>query len=205
MNAEYAKNCAPELLETFDSELFDSDDSSRDSNYEGDSDADIEENGGDDREEIVSGEDRDVHVEEPQSKEKTEKRSNLEVKKKSNIRRRAFIKNKIISAKTLGPACKKYLGSHLNLSKMYHLYRSECDANDIDEDAIAKEWIYAEIFNTEFNLSFKPPDNNTCDSYLVQLRDVQSVLEKIFVGDLKKIHTKEKLTKRTLWEIKLKV
>ncbi|KAK5642497.1 hypothetical protein RI129_008664 [Pyrocoelia pectoralis] len=72
---------------------------------------------------------------------------------------------------------RKYLGTHLNLSKMYNLYKSECEENNLSENVIAKEWLYCEIFNTEFNLSFKPPDNDTCDKcdfFLVSLRDSQT-------------------------------
>ncbi|KAK4880968.1 hypothetical protein RN001_004287 [Aquatica leii] len=72
---------------------------------------------------------------------------------------------------------RKYLGTHLNLSKTYNLYKSECEENNLSENIIAKEWLYCEIFNTEFNLSFKPPDNDTCDKcdfFLVSLRDSQT-------------------------------
>lgn len=76
---------------------------------------------------------------------------------------------------------RKYLGTHLNLSKMYSLYRCECEANNLPENVIAKEWLYSEIFNTEFNFSFKPPDNDTCDTcdaFLIRLRDAQNIAEK---------------------------
>lgn len=45
---------------------------------------------------------------------------------------------------------RKYLGSRLNLSKMYNLYRSQYDTKNLLESAIAKEWLYADIFNSEY-------------------------------------------------------
>nr|CAI5822919.1 unnamed protein product [Callosobruchus analis] len=58
---------------------------------------------------------------------------------------------------------KKYLGNHLNISRMYRLYLEECQENGFESENIAKEWLYAEIFNYEYNYSFKSPDNDTCD------------------------------------------
>ena len=58
---------------------------------------------------------------------------------------------------------KKYLGNDLNISRMYELYRSECMENNTPDENIAKSWLYSEIFNTEFNLCFKLPYNDTCD------------------------------------------
>ena len=53
---------------------------------------------------------------------------------------------------------KKYLGSHLNIAKMYRMYKTECEENNLEEAHIVKEWLYADIFNTEFNIFFKYPD-----------------------------------------------
>lgn len=50
---------------------------------------------------------------------------------------------------------RKYLGSHLNLSRLYNMYRSECEDKDLSPDQIAKDWLYNDIFNSEFNISFK--------------------------------------------------
>lgn len=64
---------------------------------------------------------------------------------------------------------------------MYNLNRSQCDAKDLEETAIAKEWLYADIFNSEYNLSFKPPDNDTCDtcdSFLIKICDAENAAEK---------------------------
>nr|CAH7738552.1 unnamed protein product [Callosobruchus chinensis] len=40
---------------------------------------------------------------------------------------------------------------------------TECMESNVPEENIAKRWLYADIFNTEFNLSFKLPYNDTCD------------------------------------------
>lgn len=69
---------------------------------------------------------------------------------------------------------KKYLGSHLNISKMYELFFEECKENQIPEEEIPKKWLYADIFNTEFNLSFKEPNNDTCDAcdeFIIKLKE----------------------------------
>nr|CAH7724970.1 unnamed protein product [Callosobruchus chinensis] len=58
---------------------------------------------------------------------------------------------------------KKYLGSHLNISRMYNLYFEECQEKGVPQGMISKEWLYSEIFNYEFNYSFKSPDTDTCD------------------------------------------
>jgi hypothetical protein len=58
---------------------------------------------------------------------------------------------------------KKYLGPELTIAKMYTLYTEYCLENNIDKKLVAKPWLYSDIFNKEFNLSFKPPDNDTCD------------------------------------------
>lgn len=57
--------------------------------------------------------------------------------------------------------CKKYLGNHLNISKMYDLYVEECEEKQVTP---GKKWLFRKIFNEEFNLSFKFPDNDTCDT-----------------------------------------
>ena len=64
---------------------------------------------------------------------------------------------------------------------MYRMYKTECEENNVEEAHIVKEWLYADIFNTEFNLSFKYPDNDTCDqcdSFLIQQRETQNLAEK---------------------------
>lgn len=55
---------------------------------------------------------------------------------------------------------RKYLGNHLNISKMYLLYVDECEKEKIKPD---KKWIYSKVFNEDFNLSFHLSDNDTSD------------------------------------------
>lgn len=59
---------------------------------------------------------------------------------------------------------KKYLGNHLNIAKMYRLYKEQCQESKVPPESIAKEWLYGEIFNYEYNYGFKNPDNDTCDT-----------------------------------------
>nr|CAI5860788.1 unnamed protein product [Callosobruchus analis] len=50
-------------------------------------------------------------------------------------------------------------------------------ANGTDQVDIPKQWLYSEIFNTEFNLSFKEPNNDTCDQcdeYTINLKETVS-------------------------------
>lgn len=73
---------------------------------------------------------------------------------------------------------KKYLGNHLNISRMYRLYLEECKENGFGSESIAKEWLYSEIFNYEYNYSFKSPDNDTCDlcdQLQLQIRESESL------------------------------
>ncbi|XP_046685006.1 uncharacterized protein LOC124370749 [Homalodisca vitripennis] len=55
---------------------------------------------------------------------------------------------------------KKYLGNDLNISIMYTMYENECKEKNIKPE---KKWLFSEIFNREYNLSFHLPDNDTCD------------------------------------------
>ncbi|XP_030752349.1 uncharacterized protein LOC115889030 [Sitophilus oryzae] len=73
---------------------------------------------------------------------------------------------------------KKYLGNHLNISRMYGLYLEECTERGFGPESIAKEWLYSEIFNYEYNYSFKSPDNDTCDlcdQLQLQIREAESL------------------------------
>lgn len=56
---------------------------------------------------------------------------------------------------------------------MYKLYREQRQLENIRPEDIPKQWI-SQIFNTEFNLAFPPPANDTCDEFAVNLR--QAVL-----------------------------
>lgn len=69
---------------------------------------------------------------------------------------------------------RKYLECDLNVTKMYQLYYDEAVAANILPEHIGKLWLYRDIFNTEFNLSFKKPSNDTCDacdSFTIKLKD----------------------------------
>lgn len=68
---------------------------------------------------------------------------------------------------------REYLGAHINIKLMYKLYVEECIKDNVDEKMIAKIWTYRNIFNTNFNLGFKPPENDTCDDcdrFVIQIR-----------------------------------
>ena len=54
---------------------------------------------------------------------------------------------------------KEYLSPSLNMSKMYELYEMNCKDQGIKPVCIS---VYGGIFNKEFNLSFKPPNKDTC-------------------------------------------
>ena len=46
---------------------------------------------------------------------------------------------------------KKFLSPHLNVKKMYRLYKEKCEE---DDTRAASEWVYRRVFNESFNLSF---------------------------------------------------
>lgn len=56
---------------------------------------------------------------------------------------------------------RKFLGPDLNISTMYKQYKNWM--NEREPNLVAKEWLYRNIFNTKFNLSFKLPSVDTCD------------------------------------------
>lgn len=58
---------------------------------------------------------------------------------------------------------KEYLSPHLNIMKMYREYRLECEFRKVP---VLSEHIFREVFNKQFNLSFKRPKVDTfklCD------------------------------------------
>lgn len=70
------------------------------------------------------------------------------------------------------------MGNHLNISRMYRLYLEECKESGFGSESIAKEWLYSEIFNYEYNYSFKSPDNDACDlcdQLQLQIREAESL------------------------------
>ena len=77
---------------------------------------------------------------------------------------------------------KKYLGPELKIEKMYSLYLEWCTKNDEASENVAKNWLYREIFNTKFKLSFKPPQSDThdvCDEYRVKLKSLPQQSEAV--------------------------
>ena len=57
------------------------------------------------------------------------------------------------------PPNRKYLSSHLNISKMYTLYKEFCQERQVEP---VKESYYRYLFNTHFNLCFHKPHTDTC-------------------------------------------
>ena len=54
---------------------------------------------------------------------------------------------------------RQYLDQALNLKIMYQLY-----INDVqDQDMLVSEYMYRQIFNNQFNLSFSKPKKDQCD------------------------------------------
>lgn len=89
---------------------------------------------------------------------------------------------------------RKYLGTHLSIEKMYELYLEFCKLNSIPEEHIAKNWVYRDVFNKRFNLSFKPPEVDTCDtcdSFKAKLKGNLSQLEREAIQDEHKKHIDE--------------
>ncbi|XP_077278819.1 uncharacterized protein LOC143906548 [Temnothorax americanus] len=54
---------------------------------------------------------------------------------------------------------KKYLNSNLNLAIMYRMYKDDCEVTNAD---FVSEHMFRDIFNYEFNLSFKKRHTDTC-------------------------------------------
>lgn len=83
-----------------------------------------------------------------------------------------------------------YLGSHLNIDKLYSLYLEFCTEEGIPKENMAKAWLYRHIFNTEFNLGFNPPANDTCDhcdTYVTKYKNATDETEK---NNIKALHNK---------------
>lgn len=79
---------------------------------------------------------------------------------------------------------KRYLDSNLNISRMYNMYKEDMLDQGTPEDDIPKLWLYTDIFNTEFNYSFKVPANDTCDEcdrYLLKLKDCATIQERLSI------------------------
>lgn len=57
---------------------------------------------------------------------------------------------------------------------MYSLYLEKCKSEKFDPKLIAKEWLYFNVFNFEYNLSFKQPANDTCDEFIVNIKNTEN-------------------------------
>lgn len=55
---------------------------------------------------------------------------------------------------------KKYLNPNLNISKMYRLYVAYCKFKK--RKNFLSMWVFRKVFNTKFNLAFKPKKSDTC-------------------------------------------
>lgn len=56
---------------------------------------------------------------------------------------------------------------------MYDLYLEFCMGKNLKVELIAKKWKYFDVFDTQFKLSFKLPEVdtcNTCDSFQAQFK-----------------------------------
>lgn len=71
-------------------------------------------------------------------------------------------------------SAKNYLGSDLNCNKLYELYKEKCIEDGILRKEVVKFWAYKRVFDTDFNLGFKKPSNDTCDAcdgFVLKLKD----------------------------------
>lgn len=86
---------------------------------------------------------------------------------------------------------REYLGSEINITTMFRMYTDECDERGIQK---CSEWKYREVFSKEFNLSFHPPTNDTCDicdKYMVLEKQSTAEEEKLNLAKMKESHLKE--------------
>lgn len=61
------------------------------------------------------------------------------------------------------------------------MYKEDCDLKKLSPEEVGKEWLYSQIFNTEYNLSFAPPSKDTCDvcdEFLINLRQSDNTEER---------------------------
>lgn len=89
---------------------------------------------------------------------------------------------------------KEYLPPNLNIMKMYEEYKNVCEFRGLPK---VSEFVYRDIFNKEFNLAFKRPKTDTCNT-CNQIKAAQecSVLSESAKNELEK----RKLKHHTLIE-----
>ncbi|KAF2893056.1 hypothetical protein ILUMI_13126 [Ignelater luminosus] len=93
-----------------------------------------------------------------------------------------------------GKTKRQYLGNNLNIARMYQLFKEECQNERMGNDDISKQWLYAHIFNTEFNLGFKAPATDTCnmcDEYQILFKGASNVNQQTFVQEKYEKHLAE--------------
>lgn len=83
---------------------------------------------------------------------------------------------------------KKYLSPCLNITRLYKEY---CIVTAVTHRKTLSEWMFREIFNTKFNLSFHRPQTDTCktcDLLKVQLIAAKQYEEKESILEKKRLH-----------------
>lgn len=88
-------------------------------------------------------------------------------------------------------SARKFLGPDLNIPAMYRQYKEWMAEKESPENLIAKEWLYRNIFNTKFNLSFKLPSVDTCDdcdAYQRKIMDAKDEETKKNIEKDKEVH-----------------
>ncbi|KAG8313290.1 hypothetical protein J6590_108446 [Homalodisca vitripennis] len=102
---------------------------------------------------------------------------------------------------------KKYLGPELNVDKMYELYVAHCKENDIDDHLVAGKWLYRDVFNKHFKLSFKAPEIDTCDlcdAFQAKLKGDLNTAEKASIKSEYNDHLTESVSRYDLKNIDTK-
>lgn len=84
---------------------------------------------------------------------------------------------------------KKYLNPNLNIMRLYREYQLVCN---FQKKKVVSEWKFRNIFNTKFNLGFKPNKTDTCrkcDKFNAVIQSERtSTLRKELVQQEKKFH-----------------
>lgn len=99
---------------------------------------------------------------EPEQQHESKKKLSAEIKKLVMDHINTF--TVVESHYTRARSDKKYLHPSLNIETMYNLYVNWCDENNTPKRNIVKSSMYRYIFCNEFNLSFKEPKLDTCDT-----------------------------------------
>lgn len=93
---------------------------------------------------------------------------------------------------------RKYLGTELSIQKMYDLYIEDCNKTNVEPKQRAKLWLYSDVFNKQYNFTFKPPEIDTCDvcnSYYAKLKNNLTEDEKKSIQADQNAHLNESKTR----------